>query len=111
MDLHQKGLDIYLTIEDTEDSKELASRCYNNIGTECESLGQYDRALEMHHKCREAFEEIYGLEHENTSVSYFDIGAILKKLDWNEEAMEMYQKSLDIDRKIKGDNHIDVALS
>ena len=23
----------------------------------------------------------------------------------------MYQKSLDIDRKIKGDNHIDVALS
>lgn len=111
MDLHQKGLDIYLTIEDTEDSKELAARCYNNIGTECESLGQYDRALEMHHKCREAFEEIYGLEHENTSVSYFNIGAVLKKLDRNEEAMEMYQKSLDIDRKIKGDNHIDVALS
>jgi tetratricopeptide (TPR) repeat protein len=114
-DLHQKGLEIYKSLselgEDPEEIDELTARCYNNIGTESESLAEYDEALENHHKCREIFEKIYGKVHENTSVSYFNIGAVLRKLERNEEALEMYEKSLEIDTKIKGANHIDVALS
>jgi tetratricopeptide (TPR) repeat protein len=109
-ELHQKGLDIYRTLG-TEDANELMARCYNNLGTEYESLGQYEEALAMHHKCREAFEEIYGTDHENTSVSYFNIGAVLRKMDKMDEALEMYEKSMNIDKRVKGENHIDVALS
>jgi len=109
--LHQKGLDIYSTLGESEDTDELKARCYNNLGTEYESLGQYEEALEMHHKCCEAFEKIYGTDHENTSVSYFNIGAVLRKLKKNDEALEMFEKSIEIDKRIKGENHIDVGLS
>jgi len=113
LDLHAKGLELYKTLldHDEQDAKELMARCYNNMGTEYESLGRYEEALESHQKCRETFESIYGSEHENTSVSYFNIGAVLKRLERNEEALEMYQKSLDIDTKSKGDRHIDVGLT
>lgn len=119
LDLHRRGLEVYRSMgnegedgeEFSENVKELMARCYNNMGTECESLGHYEKALEYHNKCRESFEDIYGTEHENTSVSYFNIGAVLRKLNKDDEALEMYQKSMDIDIKIKGENHIDVALS
>lgn len=114
LELHTRGLTIYeslLGMGHDDDARELMARCYNNIGTEKESLGDYEGALEMHNKCREAFETIYGPEHENTSVSYFNIGAVYRKLDKFDEALEMYNKSLEIDKKIKGENHIDVALS
>ncbi len=74
LDLHRKALEVYATLKDKDESKELMARCYNNMGTELESMAKYDEALEMHDKCREAFEEIYGHDHSNTSVSYFNIG-------------------------------------
>ena len=111
LELHTKGLKIYEKLGDNENAKELMARCYNNMGTEYESLGKYEEALENHHKCRDVFEEIYGNEHENTSVSYFNIGAVLKKLGKPEEALKMYEKSMEIDTRIKGENHIDVGLS
>lgn len=111
LDLHRKGLEIYETLEDKEDAKELMARCYNNMGTELESMAKYEEALEMHTKCREAFEDIYGNEHPNTSVSYFNIGAVYGKLERTEEALAMYKKSLEIDKKVHGENHIDVASS
>ena len=114
LELHAKALVIYESLLGKgrdEDARELMARCYNNMGTEQESLGKYDDALEQHNKCRETFENIYGTEHENTSVSYFNIGAVYRKMGKNEKALEMYNKSLEIDKKIKGENHIDVALS
>lgn len=111
LELHTKALKIYGTLEDSENAKELMARCYNNMGTEYESLGMYEEALENHHKCRDTFEEVYGKDHENTSVSYFNIGAVLKKMEKPQEALEMYEKSMDIDTRIKGENHIDVGLS
>ena len=110
LELHTKGLKLYKSLKTTHSNESMA-RCYNNMGTEYESLGKYDEALTWHHKCREAFEEIYGMDDEHTSVSYFNIGAVLRKLEKNEEALEMYEKSMDIDTRIKGCNHIDVGLS
>jgi len=111
LDLHGKALDVYGTLEDKDEGKELMARCYNNMGTELESMAKYEDALEMHRKCREAFEDIYGTDHPNTSVSYFNIGAVYSKLGRNDEALEMYKKSLEIDKRVHGEDHIDVASS
>ena len=111
LELHQKGLEVYGTLIQNDNSKELMARCYNNIGTEYETLGRYEEALEMHGKCRDVFEDVYGCDHENTATSYFNIGAVYRKLGRNDDALGMYNKALDVDKKIKGDNHIDVANS
>ena len=109
--LHKKALDIYKTLPlHEENTKELMARCYNNMGTEYETLGQYELSLENHQKCRAAFEEIYGKDHENTSTSYFNIGAVYRKLGRIDEALEMHKTSLEIDKAIKGKDHVDVAL-
>jgi tetratricopeptide (TPR) repeat protein len=108
---HQSAHDTYATLGNTEEATELTARCYNNIGTEYEALGLFEKALESHTKCREAFEIIYGTTHENTSTSYFNIGAVYTKLGREDEALRMYKTSLDIDIQIKGENHTDVANS
>lgn len=107
--LHQRALRIY------EESKgdtfeEERARTYNNLGTEFESLGQYESALEQHEKCLAIFEKIFGTEHENTSTSYFNIGAVRRKLGDLDGALEMYNKSIAIDEIVKGTDHIDTAL-
>lgn len=109
LDLHQKALDIYQSLEDY-DNEELRARCYNNIGTEHESLAEYDKALENHEKCLEIFERRFGTDHEYTSSSYFNIGAVKKKKGDLDGALEMYQKSIDIDKKVKGEHHPDVSM-
>jgi len=108
IELHQKSLEIYKSIED--DSEPVA-RCYNNIGTEYESMGDYQKALESHTKCVNIFERVYGKVHANTSVSYFNIGVVHRKLNDDDEALLMFNKSLKIDEQLKGKNHIDTAQS
>lgn len=108
--MHQRAFEIYDSAPGEDTYKEEKARTHNNLGTEYESLGDYENALDQHNKCRVIFEEIYGTEHENTSTSYFNIGAVKRKLDDLDGALEMYFKSIAIDEKVKGTDHIDTAL-
>jgi len=108
--LHHRALTIYEESKGDDTFEEEKARTYNNLGTEYESLGQYESALEQHEKCLAIFEKIFGTEHENTSTSYFNIGAVRRKLGDNDGALEMYNRSIAIDEKVKGTDHIDTAL-
>ncbi len=61
------------------------------------------------------FEEIrtrvFGSDHPDVAASYNNIGNVYDSLGKCEEALEYYQKALEIDIKVSGQDHPDVASS
>jgi tetratricopeptide (TPR) repeat protein len=86
-------------------------KCYNGIGENYRTKGEYDLASESIQVALKAGKEHFGENNSCVAESYRNIGAIYHRKREYEKAFEYHQKALNIRAEIFGENHRDVADS
>jgi CHAT domain-containing protein/Tfp pilus assembly protein PilF len=84
------------------------SDAYNNVGAAYSDLGDYDKSLEYFKKAL-SMRKKRGEYSPGVSTSYNNIGSIYKYKGDYDLALSYYRRSIDIIRKLSGDNHHDLV--
>ena len=106
MDLYQKELVIIEGFpKDSDDYKIRKATCSGTIGTGYFYLGDYEKALEGFETSRKMNEELFGIEHQRTASTLFNMGATKIELGDLDGALEMFQTCVSIYKKLYGENH------
>ena len=72
---------------------------------------KYDKALELEQQLLRICEELYGLEHPSTAISYNNIGTVYYNQGDYSKALEYNLKALSIREKVLGLEHPDTTTS
>jgi len=87
----------------------IAARDLSYFGGLYGKTGNFDKALELHHKALDIREKILAEEHLNIATSYDGIGSAYYSQGDYSKALEFIQKALKIDEKVFGNEHPDMA--
>jgi len=90
---------------------EKTAKSYNNLGTTCWQLGDYEKAFEYDSKALKIRKEVLGEEHPVTAESYNNIGSVYHKQGNYDMALRYHFKALAIRKNILGIDHPDTATS
>ena len=75
------------------------------------SLGEYNRAKELHEKALVILKKVFGEDHANVATSYNDLAVVYNSLGEYNRAKELHEKALVIWKKVFGEDHANVATS
>jgi len=73
--------------------------------------GDYDKAMEFFEKARVIKENVLGMDHPDTAITYNNMARMYHDQDDYEKALAFYEKSLIIREKMLGENHTDTAAT
>jgi len=99
LEYYNKSLEIRKNVLGEENANTATS--YNNVGLIHYKLTEYEKALEYQNKALEIRRKVLGENHTTTAESYEDVGDDYNKLGDIEKALEHYKKAIDIQLKIK----------
>lgn len=74
-----------------------------------EIYSQYAQALEYYQRALSIYRNLYGEEHANVAVCYYNMGTAHYPLGQFDKSLMYAQKALDIRLKLFGDEHVKVA--
>ena len=107
LQVHQRGLDITLTLFGEENAS--TANCYHELGKTHHRLGDYTSALQSEQRALDVRRKLFGEEHASTADSYHLIGVTQHALGDYTSALQSKQHALDVRRKLFGELHASTA--
>jgi tetratricopeptide (TPR) repeat protein len=120
---YQQALEVSLAVGQEHP---IVAISFNNIGEVYRMKGDLENALVQHQKALEIRTRVFGSEHPHVAASYSNIGNVYNEIRKQaqgvlrarpvsqgqyERALEYYQKALEIDIIVSGQEHLNVAVS
>jgi len=95
------------TILMDDESQEKIARLYSEGGFGYRHLGYYNQALEWYQKALDIRENVLGIEHPDTAITYNNIASVYNNQGDYTQALEWHEKALDIREKVLDIEHPD----